>query len=171
MRDAVAITFETAAAADVDAMLGLWVRAHAARREGIGVDVAATRDILRARSETAGAWFVLARDREQLVGMAHGLPARALDGAGEVVPRLLHLSMVAVDPEHWGRGIGYQVTERAVRHAQRSGFEKAQLWTPRTNLRARRLYENLGFRLDGGEKLDERGESIVLYVLAFAPGS
>jgi ribosomal protein S18 acetylase RimI-like enzyme len=169
--DALAITFETAGVTDLDTMAELWVRAHAVRSIVTTVDVAATRDILRARIGAAGAWFVLVRERELVVGMAHGLPARERDGEGDVVPGLMHLSMVAVDPDHWGRGIGYQLTEHALRRAQGSGFEKIQLWTHQTNLRARRLYESLGFLLAGREKRDERGESIVLYVLAFAPGS
>jgi ribosomal protein S18 acetylase RimI-like enzyme len=177
VNDDVALTFETAGATDLDTMAELWVRAHTARttRSGQAFDnlsvTGTTRDILRARIGAAGAWFVLVRKRGQVVGMAHGLPARERDGEGEVVPGLMHLSMVAVDPDHWGRGIGYQLTEHALRRAQRSGFEKVQLWTHQTNLRARRLYESLGFLLAGREKLDERGESIVLYGLAFPPGS
>ncbi|UCH86295.1 MAG: GNAT family N-acetyltransferase [Dehalococcoidia bacterium] len=53
--------------------------------------------------------------------------------------------------EHYrGQGIGTKLMREALNHARRSGCIRVELGTRRDNIRARRLYERLGFReVDG----------------------
>ena len=96
--------------------------------------------------------------------MALVVQALAGDGAGtDPLPGVAHLSMVAVHPDHWGRHLGAAVMARAQLEARHAGYTRAQLWTQKTNVRARRLYERLGWTPSGRTTTDERGEEIRHY--------
>jgi ribosomal protein S18 acetylase RimI-like enzyme len=111
----------------------------------------------------SGAMFAVAALRNRIVGIGHALPARERDGDGSVIPGLVHLSMVAVEPEYWGKGLGKAIVRHFLVRAKQSGFETIQLWTHPTNERAQGLYAGIGFREAGRDKIDERGELIRLY--------
>jgi ribosomal protein S18 acetylase RimI-like enzyme len=61
-----------------------------------------------------------------------------------------YLDDVFVLEQHRGQGIGTELVWGALNHARRSGCIRVELGTRRDNVRARRLYERLGFQeLDG----------------------
>jgi len=95
-----------------------------------------------------------------LVSMAFGVHARENDGAGPPIPGHLLIRFVAVDAPFCNRGFGRETVSGLLSLARERGFSEAQLWVAISNVRARQLYERLGFRLSGRRKLDERGELI-----------
>ncbi|MBD5634296.1 MAG: GNAT family N-acetyltransferase, partial [Candidatus Eremiobacteraeota bacterium] len=107
--------------------------------------------------------FFLVKEANGVIGIGHQLPGRENDGDGEIVPGLMHLSMVAVEPTRWGRGIGRAITVACIERAAELGYDAMQLWTHTSNDRAQRLYTSLGFELTGREKIDDDGERIKLY--------
>jgi GNAT superfamily N-acetyltransferase len=56
------------------------------------------------------------------------------------------LRHLAVHPDRWGRGLGSALVVTALRAMARRGTTVAELWCLEENLRARRLYEHLGWR-------------------------
>jgi ribosomal protein S18 acetylase RimI-like enzyme len=99
------------------------------------------------------------------VGVAAGMPGRAGGGAGDRIPGLCHISMVAVRPESWGRGLGRRVLDAVIDEARRRGYVRAQLFTQTANDRARALYGRRGFVLTGQTSVDEIGDEILHYLL------
>jgi ribosomal protein S18 acetylase RimI-like enzyme len=126
--------------------------------------------MIRERGKVADAWFAVGALDGRTVAVCHGMQARERDGEGDPIPGLMHLSMIAVEPECWGRGYGRRMTEFGIAHGIELGYEAIQLWTQATNSRAQRLYQSLGFVPEGRVKID-RGESIGLYCLVLKPGS
>lgn len=111
------------------------------------------------------ALVVVARTSDAVVGMVLAEPGRDRDGAGEPLPELCHVSMVFVDPDVWGRGIGRLLLVEVVRLARHRGYLLLQLWTGQRNLAARRLYEIAGFTPTGREAALATGEPILHLVL------
>ncbi len=98
------------------------------------------------------------------VGLLMLAQACADYGAGPPIPGLAHISMVAVMPSHWGRGIGRTLMTAALTRAQSDGFAQIQLWVHDDNVRARQLYDSLAF-CDTGESIaDHQGNPIRRYV-------
>jgi len=153
------IRFEFVGLADCETILGVWTRASHARRSTSTV-AESLPTLIAGRMADPSAWFIVARSGKQTVGCAHGMPARENDGEGDVIPGMMHLSLVAVEPSHWRHGIGRKLTEKALEIAHDRGFTSVQLWTQRTNVAAITLYESLGFRQTGREKMDQ-GEPII----------
>lgn len=61
-----------------------------------------------------------------------------------------YLDDVFVLEQYRGQGIGTKLMREALNHARKSGCVRVELGTRRDNVRARRLYERLGFQeLDG----------------------
>ena len=56
---------------------------------------------------------------------------------------------IAVLRSYWGLGLGRQLMETAQEQAKRMGFEQLELGVFSENLRARGLYERLGFQICG----------------------
>ncbi|HEY2058817.1 MAG TPA: GNAT family N-acetyltransferase [Amycolatopsis sp.] len=106
-----------------------------------------------------GALVVVAIESAEVVGMAQAEPGRADDGALD--PGLCHVSMVFVDPGHWGRGIGGQLLDAIAEAARGRGHQRLQLWTGAANERALRLYHRNGFRKTGRTHRLVTGEPIV----------
>jgi ribosomal protein S18 acetylase RimI-like enzyme len=57
-----------------------------------------------------------------------------------------------VDPDHWGAGVGRALLAAGVDHLRASGFADAILWVLPGNARARRFYEQAGWRHDGAQR-------------------
>jgi ribosomal protein S18 acetylase RimI-like enzyme len=156
--------------ADAAAIARLWTAANVARRAETGLPLGpvaggddAERQIHR-RLADPGAFVILADDGEP-VAMALIMQALDQDGASpDPLPGLAHVSMVAVHPDRWGRGLGALVLTAAQHEAQERGYARAQLWTHETNYRAQRLYERLGWVASGRTKIDDNGEPIRHYV-------
>jgi ribosomal protein S18 acetylase RimI-like enzyme len=69
-----------------------------------------------------------------------------------------------VDPEHWRRGIGRLLLDRAVEEMRKRGYRKAELFTPTRNIRSRRFYERHAC-CSGEETRRWRGLVLILYSL------
>jgi ribosomal protein S18 acetylase RimI-like enzyme len=143
----------------------IWLKAHAARLHGRFDVPADLHQRIEERMRSRDASYVVATGAQRIVGIGSHLPARESDGVGPVIPGLMHVSMIAVDPEHWGNGIGKTLTLYCVARATKLGYTSIQLWTHVSNERAQRLYTSVGFREVGREQIDERGEPIRLYTL------
>lgn len=61
-------------------------------------------------------------------------------------PGSWHVNVLAVHPEHRGKGVGAQLMEHAARQAATSRAKALSLITEDSNDGARRLYRRLGFR-------------------------
>jgi ribosomal protein S18 acetylase RimI-like enzyme len=153
--------------ADVEAMAEVWVLANRVRQSDAGLPPAETldgaRDQLAARLSGANGRTraLVSCDGAHVMGMCMGLQARENDGAGPAdIPGLLHVSMLAVMPEAWGRRLGARMLTTLLDDARSAGYADAQLWTQQSNGRAIAIYTRLGFTRSGRTKQDERGESI-----------
>lgn len=85
----------------------------------------------------------VASDSADIVGIALFEPCREDDGQGAIVPAALHISMVFVDPDSQGQGIGSRLMRYGLDAARDVGVLRVSLWTGRENASARRLYEKL----------------------------
>ena len=142
----------------------IWLKANVSRRGRF--DAPANIDlIIERRMRSGDSLFFVAEEAEHIVGIGSQVPARENDGTGPIITGLMHLSMIAVDPAHWGKGIGKALTVYGVRRAASLGCESIQLWTLLSKERAQRFYTSMGFKETGREKTDERGERIRLYAL------
>jgi ribosomal protein S18 acetylase RimI-like enzyme len=151
--------------ADVDAMAEVWALADGKRRADIGLPATVTveqaRHFVADRLGRAGNIPIVARDGSQVVATAIGLPARENDGAGpEIIPGLLHVSLVAVVPTAWGRRLASRVLTTLLDDARLAGYTAAQLWAHESNARAIAVYERLGFTRTSRTKVDIHGEII-----------
>lgn len=77
---------------------------------------------------------------------------------GSELQRLAHRAEfgVGVLQEFWGYGIGRSLLQEVVRWADREGLEKLNLQVLETNHKAIRLYESLGFEVEGILRRDKR---------------
>lgn len=146
---------------DKDAV-ALWVDAHAARTGERSRSLRG--EGFRLSLHSPDSLVVVAEEDGRLVGLVLGRQGRSDDGAGPPVAGLIHISAVFVSPEHWGKGIGRELVSAILRRARIRNYDKAQLWTQSDNERATRLYERLGFKKSGREKI-HAGESIIHYEL------
>lgn len=182
------VRIRPAARDELPELAAIWAAAAVARRAAAGLpaaglqaaglqaarlpatdEQAAAESLLTARSELSST-FVLAAERDRLVGMAMAMQALHNDGAGPgEVPGLLHVSMVAVRPEAWGEGVGTGLVRAVLSAAGGRGFQRAQLWTHQSNARGRDLYARLGFARTGRNKLDDHGELIEHFECSIDP--
>jgi hypothetical protein len=81
---------------ELDAAVGVWREANIARGAPHGSDRTAR---IRAKLSASDALPFVAL-RPEIVGMALAEPGRFGDGAGELDPSLLHISMVSCIPPH-----------------------------------------------------------------------
>jgi GNAT superfamily N-acetyltransferase len=145
-----------ASPADLDAARQCWRRANVARGKVPGVQ---RFERVGAKLADPAALVVVAIESPGVVGMAQAEPGRVDDGALD--PGLCHVSMVFVDPGHWGRGIGGQLLDAVAEAARARGHQRLQLWTGTANERALRLYHHNGFRETGRTHHLATGEPIV----------
>lgn len=167
-----------ARADELPELAAIWAAAAVARRAAAGIpaaglpatdEQAAAESLLTTRSRMSST-FVLAAERDRLVGMAMAMQALHNDGAGPGdVPGLLHVSMVAVRPEAWGEGIGTELARAVLSAAVDRGYQRAQLWAHQSNARGRDLYGRLGFARTGRNKLDDHGELIEHFECSINP--
>ena len=59
---------------------------------------------------------------------------------------------IYISPTHWRKGLGKRLLEEAQSLLESKGCKEAVLWVLEGNQLARRFYEAMGFRLDGGTK-------------------
>lgn len=149
----------------MDAAAEVWQSAHAVRLgyipEGARKDRAMA--VLYERIALPGAQFLIADQSGKVVGMLLASLAHENDGAGALIPGLLHISYVATHPDYWGKGIATALLDAIAVKAAESGHDALQLWVVTANARARALYERHGFGFTGREKVDDYGEPIAHY--------
>lgn len=76
-----------------------------------------------------------------------GFGSRLRDAAGTEHEDAAHVSLIAVVPEHWGRGFGRRTLEYLEDQLRLSGYTRAEMHVLETNQRARRLYDRSGWQL------------------------
>jgi ribosomal protein S18 acetylase RimI-like enzyme len=167
------LTFRAVRRADAAVVAGLWTAANTQRQAEVGLplgpvagaDIAEAEHQVRRRLTGPASFALLVEEDSDPVAMALVLQALAQDGASQdPLPGIAHISMVAVRPDRWGRGLGALVLDLVQHEARDRGFTRAQLWTHETNRRAQRLYERLGWVASGRTKIDHHGEWIRHYV-------
>ncbi len=90
---------------------------------------------------------VFEQDQELVAACQFG-PSRDPDAD----PDTAEVIALNVHPDHWRRGFGSQLMSFTLNRLREQGFAAATLWVLRGNARARRLYEALGFNLEGTER-------------------
>jgi GNAT superfamily N-acetyltransferase len=93
---------------------------------------------------------ILAEEAGELWGFATTGPARDDDARG-----LGELYALYVDPPRWGTGTGRLLLAEARQRLREAGFDEAILWVLRGNELAERVYLADGWRLDGGERVEQ----------------
>ena len=86
-----------------------------------------------------------------VVGFAGIGPRRA-----PIDPELGEIDTIALDPAHWRQGLGRTLMAVAVEHLEADGYHAAILWTLEHYPQGQRFYEALGWRRDGGTRLEGR---------------
>ncbi len=102
------------------------------------------------RPPTGWTVFVAEDDRDEgrIVGFVAVGPSRDGTPGGEVYA-------IYVDPDSWSTGVGRALIERAEARLA-DDYDEATLWVLDDNARARRFYEQAGWKPDGRSKLEER---------------
>ena len=63
-----------------------------------------------------------------------------------VAPETGHIAQLCTDREQFGRGLGYELLRRSMEALRHHGCSEVSLTVTEANLRARRLYDRMGFR-------------------------
>jgi len=89
-----------------------------------------------------------------IVALADKVPAGFLSVTGSEIPRRRHVGYVVIGVvrAHWSRGMGEALLTEALRWAPTAGITRLELGVMTENARAIRLYERLGFRVEGTRK-------------------
>lgn len=130
---------------ELGAAVGVWREANIARGAPHGPERTAR---IRAKLSAPDALPFVAL-RPEIVGMALAEPGRLDDGAGELDPSLLHISMVFVHPAAQRTGVGLPLLRHVLDVAPSLGYRRVDVWTAEENTPARRLYERAGMNLSG----------------------
>jgi ribosomal protein S18 acetylase RimI-like enzyme len=147
---------------DADAVGSVEVRSWRAVHEGqLGPDALAEMD----PAERAEQWRELLRDpaggRDLLVvidaGAVVGFAAIGTSRDPEAPPSVGEIQALNLVPDAWGRGLASELLAAAVEELRGRGFTEVTTWVPVTNDRARRFYDEHGWREDGERQRDQVG--------------
>jgi ribosomal protein S18 acetylase RimI-like enzyme len=130
---------------ELDAAVSVWREANIARGAPHGLERTAR---IREKLSAADALPFVAL-RPGVVGMALAEPGRFDEGAGELDPSLLHISMVFVHPAAQRTGVGLPLVCHVLDVARSLHYERVGVWTAEENTPARKLYERAGMTLTG----------------------
>jgi GNAT superfamily N-acetyltransferase len=130
---------------ELEAAVSVWRAANVARGAPHGTERTAR---IRAKLSASEAQAFVAL-RPEIVGMALAEPGRLDDGAGELDPTLLHISMVFVHPAAQETGVGSSLVIHVLDAARSLGYQRAGVWTYHDNTPARMLYESVGMATTG----------------------
>lgn len=137
---------------DIDAAATIWELAHNQHFGFVPLGAKKERALafLREKVPLPSSIFLVSETNGTVAGILFARQARTQDGAGDPIPGLLHISYVAVAPPFWGKGIAKALLEQLESVARTEGYDRLQLWMVPANVRARRLYEGMGFWPSGG---------------------
>lgn len=130
---------------EIDAAVSVWREANVARGAPHGPERTVR---IRTKLSAPNALPFVAL-RPDIVGMALAEPGRFDDGAGDLDPTLLHISMVFVRPTAQRAGVGLPLVMHVLDVARSSGYKRVGVWTGQENSAARRLYERAGMTPTG----------------------
>lgn len=130
---------------ELDSAVSVWSEANLARGAPHGPKRTAR---IRAKLLASDALPFVAL-RPDIVGMALAEPGRLDDGAGDLDPLLLHISMVFVHPAAQRTGVGLTLVLYVLEVAASLGYRRIGVWTADENTPARKLYERAGMTLTG----------------------
>jgi GNAT superfamily N-acetyltransferase len=150
---------------DAEPALAVWRDAYRAQRGLPEVDAGHAehvRDFLGERDS----FLIVADEDGPLVGMAVGTHGREDDGTGPPIPGLMHLKMLFVLPDHWGRGLGGVLVDVVLDESRLREYDQAEVWAHTDNARAQRLYGRKGFLPSGRERRDLAGDVITQFTRA-----
>jgi GNAT superfamily N-acetyltransferase len=112
-----------------------------------------------------GVWCLLATAGGVPAGQTTLSPAYTDDEPREEIPGLCHLRHLFLTSEWHGSGLAAHLLEAAMDHGREAGYERARLWTPRDNARARAFYRREGWRESGVELANSKfGMSLIQLV-------
>jgi GNAT superfamily N-acetyltransferase len=120
-------------------------------------------------------WALLAIDDGKVVGHFAFTPARER-GAGEAptgfwrdrppIPGMAHLWQLFVLPAWWGRGVAPMLHTAGIEEMRTQGYERARLFTPSGQARARAFYERRGWTAHDEQFNPDLGLDLTEYRLA-----
>ena len=118
-------------------------------------------DFVKEVTQNACARYLVAELEKKIVGFA---------GAWIVLDEA-HITNIAVSEEFRGQGIGRKLTEALMQYAANLGVVYATLEVRRSNERAKKLYQSLGFEYAGLRKkyYEDNGEDAFLYCCQHMP--
>jgi ribosomal protein S18 acetylase RimI-like enzyme len=158
------LTVRGATADDARDIADLWNRANEEQKERRRrLPFADLLDAVYQRLADPEGRFLLAFDGGALVGMVHAAIVERPTLREDIASRQMNLSMLAVDPTSWRRGLGLTLIGRCIELARARRVDAVRLWSHTTSDRASRIYEKLGFRNGHCFKLDMGGEVAVQY--------
>lgn len=147
---------------EVDAAVAVWRSSNEARM-GCLLTPPEVEAAVRRWMAVPEAMLLVAGRGDRIVGMTLGVDGRADSGTGAAIPGLCHISLVFVAPDAWGQGIGAQLLDAILAEAKRRGYDRVQLWTQETNLRARRLYAGRQFGPTSDTEVNPAGETVMRF--------
>ena len=124
---------------DHEGAVAVWRAAQGGR----GLRPGAAR-VARVAEKVGEGLLVVGAEGPSVVGMALAEPGRAKDGAGDLAPGLLHLSMVFVAPRSQRQGVGSALVEALADAAWEQGFRSVSVWS-----RTPEFYEACGLEPSG----------------------
>jgi GNAT superfamily N-acetyltransferase len=103
-------------------------------------------------------------------GFAAWMPALSRDEVREPIHGRAHIWSLFIARGWWGSGLAAELLAWSVTGMRDSGYDTAQLWTPREHGRARAFYEREGWTLNGdrSQYSPELRLDLVLYELDLA---
>jgi len=155
------VDLEVAVAAlkDVSAAVEVWRAANTAR--GLPPTAQRAQRVVEKLQAVDASVVVVGRTGSRVTAVALDEPGGADDGSGEVVPGCGHVSMVFVQPDLWGQGLGSTLMAGLHANTDRLDWVRTSLWTRESNERAQRLYLKCGYRPTGRAAALRAGDPIV----------
>jgi ribosomal protein S18 acetylase RimI-like enzyme len=112
---------------------------------------------MRAATAKSGARLLIGLVNDDLIGTIYGIPLRR-------DPTNAQVAMLAVEPTHWGEGIGSDMLDALTRELEQAGCRRLRMNVDATNTRARILYERHGWRHHGEtEQVDDADAPELVY--------
>lgn len=138
--------------------------------EGYTTAEAAGINMVRERLESGGELLLARAQGGQLAGAVLHLHVRGPMGQVAVADER-EFRLLAVDPEHRGKGIGRALVQACVERAVLDGASGMALWSQPSMVAAHSLYESMDFvRRADRDQDDPRGFKRLVFVRTFRPG-